>query len=85
VDLAQAFDDRLQEINAYLSLLEALERQIREGPPRIGGETITGQQQRILYSAVYLQLYNLVEATATWRLSGMELLPHNGLRLIRSH
>ena len=66
VDLTIAFEDRLQEIDAYLTLLDALERQIREGPPRIGGELITTQQQKILYSSVYLQLYNLVEATANW-------------------
>lgn len=66
MDIAQAFEDRLQEIDAYLALLEALERQVQHGPPRIGGEVITAQQQRILYSSVYLQLYNLAEATATW-------------------
>lgn len=63
----QAFSDRLQEIDAYLDLLEALEAQVQDGPPRFGdsGPTITVQQQRILYSSVYLQLYNLVESTIT--------------------
>lgn len=64
--LIQTFEERLQEIDAYLTLLDAFERQLREGPPKIGGETITAQQQKILYSSVYLQLYNLVEATANW-------------------
>ena len=64
--LSQIFEERLQEIEAYLDLLEALERQVRTGPPIIGGTTITTQQQKILYSCVYLQLYNLVEATVTW-------------------
>lgn len=64
--LKQTFEERLQEIEAYLDLLEALERQVREGPPKIGGSAITAQQQKILYSSVYLQLYNLVEATITW-------------------
>ena len=64
--LVEQFEERLQEIETYLDLLDALERQVREGPPKIGGENITSQQQKILYSAVYLQLYNLVEATATW-------------------
>jgi hypothetical protein len=64
--LTQTFEDRLQEIGAYLDLLEALERQAQQGPPKIGGATITSQQQKILYSSVYLQLYNLVEATVTW-------------------
>ena len=65
--LTETFEERLQEIEAYLSLLEALERQVGEGrPPEIGGAPITTQQQRILYSSVYLQLYNLIEATVTW-------------------
>lgn len=66
MDVMQAFDERLREIDAYLDLLDALERQVRQGPPTIGGAPITAQQQKILYSSVYLQLYNLVEATATW-------------------
>jgi hypothetical protein len=61
--LNEAFEERLQEIETYLDLLEALERQVQMGPPKIGGAPITTEQQRILYSAVYLQLYNLVEAT----------------------
>jgi len=64
--ITQPFEDRLQEIESYLDLLEALERQIKIGPPTIGGSVITTQQQKILYSSVFLQLYNLVEATTTW-------------------
>ncbi len=66
-ELSQAFEDRLQEIEAYLDLLEGLEQQVQEGPPQFGesGAIITVQQQRILYSSVYLQLYNLVESTVS--------------------
>jgi len=64
--LTQTFEERLQEIEAYLDFLEALEQQLNSGAPRIGNEVITTQQQRILYAGVYLQLYNLVEATITW-------------------
>ena len=71
ISLRQSFDERLQEIEAYLDLLEALERQTQTGPPKIGGGPISAQQQKILYSAVYLQLYNLVEATMVWCLSGV--------------
>lgn len=65
--LREAFDERLDEIRAYLLFLEAIEQEVRAGKPRLGdtGPTITAQQQRILYSSVYLQLYNLVEATIT--------------------
>lgn len=64
-DLSQAFEERLAEIKTYLDLLELLEKQVREGIPKLGssGAKITVQQQRILYSSVYLQLYNLVEST----------------------
>jgi MAE_28990/MAE_18760-like HEPN len=66
MDTLTSFEERLQEIESYLDLLEALERQVQLGPPTIGGAVITAQQQKILYSSVYLQLYNLVEATITW-------------------
>lgn len=61
------FSDRLQEIEAYLDLLETLEQEVRSGVPRFAasGVKITPQQQHILYSSFYLQLYNLVEATIT--------------------
>ena len=66
--LEQSFEDRRQEIEAYLALLEVLDREVQSGrPPTIGETAITARQQRILYSAVYLQLYNLVEATVTLR------------------
>jgi MAE_28990/MAE_18760-like HEPN len=65
--LRSAFDERLEEIEAYLEFLEGVENQVRAGSPRLGdgGPTITAQQQRILYSSVYLQLYSLVEASIT--------------------
>lgn len=65
--LSIAFEERLQEIESYLDLLESLELEVRGGPPRIGGGgvAITPQQQKILYSSVYLQLYNLIEASIT--------------------
>ncbi len=69
--LTETFEERLQEIDAYLDLLKALERQTHDGPPKLGGGVITAQQQKILYSAVYLQLYNLIEATVTWCLDAV--------------
>lgn len=64
-ELSKAFEERLQEIEAYLGFLEGVEAEARSGPPRLGsaGVFITTQQQRILYSGIFLQLYNLVEAT----------------------
>ena len=69
--LTRAFEERLQEIEAYLDLLATLEDQIRSGPPRIGEAIVTSQQQKILYSSVYVQIYNLVEATITWCVEGV--------------
>jgi HEPN superfamily protein len=69
--LLDTFEYRLQEIDAYLDLLDAIQCEAQTGPPKIGDATITTQQQRILYSSVYLQLYNLVEATATWCVSAV--------------
>ncbi|MEM8640913.1 MAG: MAE_28990/MAE_18760 family HEPN-like nuclease [Cyanobacteria bacterium P01_G01_bin.54] len=64
-DFSQSFEERLQEIEEYLDFLEALEQQVQSGTPQLGenGATITVKQQRILYSSVYLQLYNLIEST----------------------
>ena len=65
--LTDAFDERLAEVEAYLDMLKVLERTAQNGPPRFNGadQPITTQQQKILYSSVYLQLYNLVESTMT--------------------
>lgn len=65
--LTEGFEERLQEIETYLEFLENLEAQVQQGPPRIGanGPFITVQQQKILYSSVFVQLYNLVESTVS--------------------
>jgi hypothetical protein len=64
-DLDTFFNERFGEIESYLELLQEVENAARTGPPRIegAGSAITASQQKILYSSVYLQLYNLVEAT----------------------
>jgi hypothetical protein len=65
--MGQIFSDRLTEIDSYLDLLDNLEAQVRSGPPHVGsnGPVISTDQQKILYSSVYLQLYNLIEATVS--------------------
>jgi len=85
--LGVAFEERLQEIDSYLKFLKEVEAEAMSGPPRSGGKGvfITPQQQRILYSGVFLQLYNLVEATVGRCLDGitevalvtMSLSPHD--------
>lgn len=65
IDLDKTFSDRFAELDEYLQLLEAIEAEAQNGPPRLGetGPQITTRQQRILYSNVFVQLYNLVEST----------------------
>jgi hypothetical protein len=66
-DINASFEERVAETNAYMELLSALERQAQAGRPRLtmndGDYQISTTQQKILYSSVYLQLYNLVEST----------------------
>lgn len=73
-NLNAEFQERLAEVEAYLAFLTTMEVRAKEGPPRIEGseQPITVQQQRILYSSVYLQLYNLVEATVTGCINAVE-------------
>jgi len=66
--IEERFADRLAEIEGYLDFLEGLDNAIKSGT--IGSSTtdilaVSVTQQRMLYSSVYLQLYNLVEATIT--------------------
>ncbi len=66
-DLTEFFNERFGEIESYIEFLQTVEDAVRVGPPRIAGSStvITASQQKILYSSVYLQLYNLVEATVS--------------------
>ena len=63
--LVTGFQERLAEVEAYLEFLSSMELRAQHGPPRLEGaeHPISAQQQRILYSSVFLQLYNLVEST----------------------
>lgn len=64
---SDGLEEHLREVSAYLEFLKSIERATMSGPPRIVGSDrpITAEQQRILYSSVFLQLYNVVEATVT--------------------
>ena len=72
-DFVKIFEERLQEIESYLDLLDQVDKQVQEGLPRIGkeGNPVSVQQQQILYSSVYLQLYNLIEATVSLCIEGL--------------
>ena len=75
IALLSEFQERLGEVEAYLDFLAVVEARAQHGPPRLDGaeHPITVQQQRILYSAVYLQLYNLVESTMARCIEAVEL------------
>lgn len=62
-------EERYSEIDDYLVLLEALDASVQSGPPSLGGQRVSTKQQKILHSSVYLQLYNLIEATVSFSLS----------------
>ncbi|WP_053155769.1 MAE_28990/MAE_18760 family HEPN-like nuclease [Pseudomonas sp. P1.8] len=66
-ELIAAFEERLSEVETYLDFLQVMQGVAQQGPPKFEGAAhpITTQQQKILYSSVYLQLYNLVESTMT--------------------
>ena len=72
-DLGKSFEERFLQIESYLQFLEGIEVEARSGPPRLGsnGALISTEQQRILYSGIFLQLYNLVEATIVRCLDGV--------------
>lgn len=76
-ELSERFEERFGEILAYINFLDGIEAITRSGVPRLGGPdgpVVTTQQQRILNSGVYLQLYNLVEATITGCLDAVSKL-----------
>ena len=66
-DLEAFFSERRDEVRAYLELLKNIEEETKTGVPRLARtqRSITPDQAKILISNLYLQLYNLVEATVT--------------------
>lgn len=64
-DLSPFFQERYAEVEAYLLFLQNVENAARQGSPRFQGTnaSVTPLQKKILNSSLYLQLYNLVEAT----------------------
>jgi hypothetical protein len=79
-ELMPFFEERLGEVEVYLSFLTEVETAIQRGAPRLDGsaEVISATQQKILYASVYLQLYNLVEATVAQCLAAITTATENG-------
>jgi hypothetical protein len=80
VELENAFEERLGEVEAYLSFLEEMELASQAGAPRFGpaGAPLTQRQAEILRAGVFVQLYNLVEATMTRCLDALATSSHDG-------
>ncbi|GFZ81003.1 MAE_28990/MAE_18760 family HEPN-like nuclease [Nesterenkonia alkaliphila] len=72
-ELEGFFEERFAEIRTYLELLEEVDRASADGAPRLKrtDAKISPEQKRILNSSLYLQLYNLVEATVSRCLDGV--------------
>jgi len=67
-ELQSQFEERFSQCETYVGLIEGLDSALKNGNLSIAGTTrfvVSTDQQRILYSGVYLHLYNLVEATMT--------------------
>lgn len=68
-DIESLVFERISEIEDYLSLLRKLDHSIKNGKP-----IATSNQMRLLYSSVYIQLYNLVEAFVTKMIENLQTL-----------
>jgi hypothetical protein len=78
--LERAFDERRAEVEAYLSFLDELEVAALTGAPKFGdaGNPLSPLQTQILRAGVFVQLYNLVEATMTRCLDALASASWNG-------
>ncbi|MFM5397655.1 MAE_28990/MAE_18760 family HEPN-like nuclease [Aeromonas veronii] len=70
------FNERVREIESYFDLVSNIESAIGQGSARfdVNGQPyqITPIQQKVMYSVIYLQLYNLVEATMNLLIEAVE-------------
>lgn len=68
------FDERRDEVIQYLALMKEIDQSRRQGAAlSVEGQiAITPLQQHILYANVFVQLYNLVEATITRCLEALQ-------------
>jgi hypothetical protein len=79
-ELTDFFNERFAEVAAHLEFLAEMGLAAQSGPPRIEGSParVTAEQQKILYSGIYLQLYNLVEATVSRCVSAVTAAASDG-------
>ena len=63
MDIAGRVEERLAEIVEYVDFVGTVNRRLQAGEGKVGDEFVTERHQKMLYSSVYLQIYNMVEAT----------------------
>jgi len=94
MSLLSDYEERKDEIKDYIELLEQMDNLLKKGLPLLtDGESneykISAGQQKILFSSLYLQLYNIIEATVSKCLSRLEYelksLSFGDLQGITSH
>ena len=77
------YSERVSDIEAHFELVKNISAAIGNGGARFpiddGHYTITIQQQKILFSSTYLQLYNLVESTINQLMSAVGRHSQNGI------
>jgi len=66
-ELETFYDDRFAEVSEYLTFVENIDDALKSGQLKDSNSplALTVRQINVIYSGVYLQLYNLVEATMT--------------------
>lgn len=77
----EAFHERCAELDDYIAFLRNMSEIVREGALRNadGSSLMTPSQQRVLFSSVYVQLYNMVESTVSLCLARLcEVLEGSG-------
>ncbi len=70
------FNDRVNDIESYFELVQNIEVAISQRSASFnvgsGVYNITPEQQKIMYSGIYMHLYNLVEATMNMLIDALE-------------
>lgn len=71
------FEDRVSDIEEYFSFVESVEASVSNGygsfkVSESKQHNITPEQQKILYSNMYLKLYNLIESTVSMLIDAVE-------------
>lgn len=77
------FDERINDIESYFELVNNIELAISSGGAVFHfngtGYTVKPEQQKIMYSSIYLHLYNLIESTISTLIEAVERHTTDGI------